>query len=79
MSKAKEEIKEEVKEEAAKPEGTKPEAVATASPCTFRVSLGEQSAEIEARDENEAWAVFCDQQKSWPGPKVAGRKVERIG
>ena len=44
----------------------------------FRVSLNGESMEVQARDEREAWALFCDSRRSWPGPKSPGRKVEAL-
>ena len=44
----------------------------------YRVTLGEVSSVVVARDPNEAWAMFCDGRKSWPGPKASGRVVEAL-
>lgn len=46
-------------------------------PELFRVTHGATAQDVEALDESEAWAKFCDNQKSWPSP--AGRTVEKLG
>lgn len=35
-------------------------------------------ATIEATDENEAWALVCDQRHEWPSPKRANRVVTLV-
>lgn len=57
---------------------------ATNGPGRYRVTVGNphldgKTAEIQARDANEAWAVFCDGQKSWPSRKVAKPVIEFLG
>lgn len=56
---------------------------ASDGPGTYRVTMGSgedvRTEEVEARDRNEAWAMFCDAMKSWPSPKRVDRKIERIG
>ncbi len=47
-------------------------------PGTYRVTLGDKSAEVEAESANHAWAIFCDAMKSWPPPKRSDRKIERV-
>lgn len=43
----------------------------------FGVSYRDRYREIVAHDPREAWALFCDEAKSWPGPKLG--KVECLG
>lgn len=42
----------------------------------FRVSWGQKSDVISARDKSEAWARFCDHMKVWPSPKTG--KIEAL-
>lgn len=56
----------------------KKRAAAAAAVGTYHVEVGEFSADIEARDEAEAWAKFNDAHKTSYGPKYPGRKVEKI-
>lgn len=44
----------------------------------FRVTLGDDSQEIEAVNESEAWAKFCDMRKKWPSPRTPGRTIEKV-
>lgn len=44
----------------------------------YRVTLGDESGEYDARDPDEAWAKFCDAHKTWPSPKYSQRKIEKI-
>lgn len=48
-------------------------------PGRYRVTMGEHSGEFEARDKNEAWALFCDSISQWPSPKRTDRKIDRVG
>jgi len=32
---------------------------------------------IEAKNEKEAWAIFCDRRKQWPSPRDCGLKIKR--
>lgn len=55
-------------------------APADESPKRFLVTYGEDSREVVARDAVEAWAVFCDSIRSWPGAHPPGGKsVEYVG
>ncbi len=45
-------------------------------PVKFEVRYQEKTATVEAIDENEAWAKFCDAEKVYPSP--AGRIVRRL-
>jgi len=51
---------------------------AAAAPGKYRVTLGDKSGVYEARDPNEAWAMFCDAHKHWPSPKYSQRQIEKI-
>ena len=42
----------------------------------WRVSHGEKTAVIQAANANEAWALWCDGEQRWPGPKSG--KVELV-
>lgn len=42
----------------------------------FKVSWGDKSEVVNARDSSEAWAKFCDHVKVWPSPKTG--KVEQV-
>lgn len=33
---------------------------------------------VNARDENEAWARFCDKIKTWPSPHYCEREINRL-
>ena len=33
---------------------------------------------VSAKDEDEAWAKFCDRIQRWPGPKYCERKIEKL-
>ncbi|MBA4018310.1 MAG: hypothetical protein C0483_14180 [Pirellula sp.] len=44
----------------------------------FQVTFNGQTSTVYAADENEAWAIFCDSTKQWPGPKAPGRIVKRL-
>lgn len=55
-------------------------APADDSPKRYMVTYGEDSREVVARDAVEAWAVFCDSIRSWPGAHpMAGKSVEYVG
>lgn len=45
-------------------------------PANFRVTYQDRSEVIKALDPNEAWAKFCDGQKTWPSP--ANRVIVRL-
>lgn len=44
----------------------------------FKVTLGDKSDVIDAANELEAWALFCDKHKHWPNPSKSGRTVELV-
>lgn len=44
----------------------------------YRVTLGDVTGEYDARDRNEAWAMFCDAHKHWPSPKYSQRTIEKL-
>ena len=48
----------------------------------FRVSKttpdGPVTAVVKARDALEAWAVFCDEQRSWPSRHAVEAQVELV-
>lgn len=62
-----------------KPNGNAgPAAVGAASmPPRWLVCCGTLSATVEADNEADAWAVFCDTMSVWPGPKVP-HTIERV-
>ncbi len=39
---------------------------------------GPVTAEVKAHDESEAWAMFCDQLRSWPSRHAVDAVVESI-
>lgn len=43
----------------------------------FQVSCGKESAEVEAKNPREAWALACDGWRMYPSPKSG--KVECLG
>lgn len=45
----------------------------------YRVTLGDSSGVVQARDGNEAWALFCDGRKAWPSRKLVKPTVEFLG
>lgn len=49
----------------------------------YRVTLGEgdqaEVGEYDARNADEAWAMFCDGHKTWPSPKFSQRSVVKVG
>ena len=54
--------------------------VAVADPSAgkiFSVAYGDHRMTIPARDESEAWAIFCDTIKCWPGGKVT-RSINEV-
>ncbi len=44
----------------------------------YKVTLDDKSGVFEARDANEAWAMFCDANKQWPSPKYSKRQIEKV-
>jgi hypothetical protein len=42
---------------------------------TFEVEFNDHKATVQARDENEARAIFNDARKEWPSPRAAGWKI----
>ncbi len=44
----------------------------------FRVSIGDKSDIISAPNAADAWAMYCDKNKSWPNPNKCGRVVEQV-
>ena len=74
-----------VKTEAAAPpapaQGTPPAPRPAPSPGNsyYRVAIGESVSRIvEAPNEADAWAIFCDQNQKWPHPSCAGRVVQKL-
>lgn len=47
-------------------------------PKHYSVSFRDKSLTVEARDEAEAWAKFCDAMKDWPSPKLPGRTIKEV-
>lgn len=43
-----------------------------------RLATRKISGEVEAQDESEAWAKFCDKNRTWPSPRGANRKIIRV-
>jgi len=33
---------------------------------------------VSAKNENEAWAIFCDTIKAWPSPNACDRKIRKL-
>jgi hypothetical protein len=51
---------------------------ASNGPGRYRVTLGALAGEFDARDRDEAWALFCDEQKHWPSPNYSRRTIEKV-
>lgn len=56
-----------------------PATLADSGPGRFRVEFNDASGEYDAASPDEAWARFNDAHKTAYGPKVAGRKITRVG
>lgn len=46
---------------------------------TYRVEAMGLSGNYDARDGNEAWAMFCDAHKTWPSPRYTARTITKVG
>lgn len=44
----------------------------------YRVSVNGKSDVVEAIDERDAWAIYCDAQQSYPSPRASGRVIELV-
>lgn len=44
----------------------------------FRVTVGDKSDVVDAPNEADAWANFCDKHQNWPNPKHSGRTIEQV-
>ena len=53
-----------------------PEAAAVV--LRFRVTVGDKSDVISAPNAADAWALYCDKNKTWPNPNTCGRSVEQV-
>ncbi len=59
-------------------EQPKPVAVVAKELPKFRVSIGDKTDVISAPNAADAWAMYCDKNKSWPNPNKCGRVVEQV-
>ena len=63
---------------AAKKEAQKPTYRYRVTCTTQRPTPQSYDETVEAKDESEAWAKFCDRIRTWPGPKYCNRKIEAV-
>ena len=43
-----------------------------------KMTSGEKTGVVSAQNEDDAWAVFCDQMGTWPSPKWCDRKIVEV-
>lgn len=53
--------------------------VQESDPRLKRMTSVEKSGEVEAQNEDDAWAIFCDRWKVRVGPNHCNRTIQRVG
>ena len=56
------------------------EPAATVAPAALKwlVTVGADSLVVEANNDTDAWAFYCDAKKTWPSRKYSKATVERL-